>query len=160
MGFLYPSINGVRSSWSEIEFALMTRASPFVSLGIREISYKPTLKGAKVRGAGAVPLGRTRGIADHEGSFTMLKEEADAFLFSLGYGYGEIPFDIFVAYRIDDGTPADLPGQMHQDAILGARIEEVDQSYAQGSDGLLVKFSLSVMDVLLNGLSITSKLAL
>jgi hypothetical protein len=153
MALMYPSINGVRASWAEIEF----RIRRMTTLGVRAISYKPSLEPSEVYGAGVRPAGRTRGIAKFEGSIEMLKEESDVLLQVLGDGFGEVPFDIVANYRIDDGSPAQMRGAIHQDVLYGCRIKSVDQSFSQGPDGLVVKSDLSIMDIRLNGLSITSK---
>lgn len=153
MAPMYPSINGVRASWAEIEI----RIRRMTTLGVRAISYKPSLEPTEVYGAGVLPAGRTRGIAKFEGSIELLKEEADLLLFHLGDGFGEVPFDVAVNYRIDDGTPAQVRGSIHQDVLYGCRIKSVDQSPSQGADGLVVKLDLSVMNIKLHGLSITSK---
>lgn len=156
----FPLINGVRASWAEIEFTIAN----LPTLGIQEISYKPAQDPNPVYGAGVLPVGRTRGQVSFEASFTLLKEEADLLIDALaktgksrGLGFGEVSFDVFLSYRMD--ALAATPGQIvvHNDQIVGCRIKSPDQGHSQGSDGLKTKFELSVMDILLNGSSITGK---
>ncbi len=153
MAYLYPSINGVRASWAEIEF----RIRGLIALGVKSINYKSSLEPTEVYGAGALPLGRTRGIAKFEGSVELLKEESDVLILTLGPGFGEVSFDIMVSYRIDDGTPASIRGAVNQDYIFGARIKSLDENHSQGADGLVAKADLSIMGISHNGVWITSK---
>jgi hypothetical protein len=154
MAFLYPSFNGVRASWAEVE----TRIRGFIALGIKALNYKPSLEPTDVYGAGSLPIGRTRGIAKFEGSMELLKEEMDSLIISLGPGFGEVSFDILASYRIDVGQPAIAPGPVHFDKLLGCRIKDLDNSNQQGADGLIVKANLSIMLIVNNGFVITSKL--
>lgn len=146
---IYPLINGVRASWGDIEFRIRNARN----LGVTEISYSQEQEPQPVYGAGVKPIGRTRGQVKPEASMTMLKEEADLLIETLGDGYGEVSFDIGVQYRLD-GLGV---GKVHSDAILGVRITKIEQSPSVGSEALTCKISLSVMDVLLNGKSITKK---
>lgn len=154
MAFLYPSFNGVRASWAEVE----VRLRGFIVLGIKALNYKPSLEPVDVYGAGSLPIGRTRGVAKFEASVELLKEEADSLILSLGQGYGEVAFDILASYRIDVGQPPMAPGPVSRDELLGCRIKHMDNSNQQGADGLIMKADLSVMLILNNGLLITSKL--
>ena len=147
-GLFYPLINGRRYDWSTIEAKI---AGSLLGLGLKEIDYAPKLEPGEVRGAGASVIGRTRGLASYKASMTLLKEEFNLFIGSLGPGYGEEPWDLSVSYA-DDLGPLTAT-----DTLIGCRIVEPSQSQSQTSEGLVVKVELSVMRILLNGLPITLK---
>lgn len=141
----YPLINGHRCSWAEIEI----RIAGLKQLAVKEISYKSSLEGADVYGTGPMPLGRTLGQAKFEASITLMKEEADELIMSLGPGYGEVWFDIVVQYRLLGGL------SVSTDTIRGCRIKGEDHSFSQSADGLAVKYELHPVAVLRNGIAIT-----
>lgn len=143
----YPLINGMRASWAEISFKIKGAKA----IGVKEISYRPSLEGSDVYGTGVMPIGRTRGQAKFEASVTLNKEEFDALIKDLGDGYGEKPFDIVVQYRLEGVA------LVNSDRIVACRIKSPDQSHAQGADALTVKVDLHPADIILNGLSITTK---
>ena len=153
---IYPLINGQRASWCDIEF----RIGGPRTIGIQGIDYAPSQDPQYVYGAGVEPIGRTRGQVKPEASLTLLKEEFDILIAALaaqgaplGLGFGEVPFDIVVNYRMDGiGT-----GQIHTDQVIGCRITKPAQSYSQGSEALAVKLDLNPMRVLLAGLPISGK---
>ncbi len=143
----YPLINGHRCSWAEIEI----RLASIRQFAVKEISYRSSLEGADVFGTGAMPIGRTRGQARFEASITLHKEEADDLIVTLGPGYGEVPFDIVVQYRVLGGYAVST------DTIIGCRIKNEDQNHTQSADGLLVKFDLHPVGILRNGIPITKQ---
>jgi hypothetical protein len=144
MTMAYPLINGARCSWADIEIKI----NRVRALAVQEITYNSKLEPGVVRGAGTRVLGRTRGQEEHEGSITLLKEEAQELIDALGDGFGEKAFDIVVSYRLGDESTV---AKYSQDTLLGCRIKSPDQSLQQGTDAVKVKFELSVMDVLYNG---------
>ena len=150
---LYPDINGHRYSYASVRFKLGGNPTPI--LGCTEISYKNALKPGVIRGTASRKLGRTAGTHEPEAAFSVLKLEFYKIIALLGAsssrGYCEIPFNY-------DFTYFDLGQPMHNDSIVGARITEIDESYSESADGLVVKCTLDVMDVLHDGLSIVSQL--
>lgn len=135
----YPLINGVRTSWAEIEL----RAKGRSRYGVKEVSYSSSLEPGEVHGAGVRKLGRTRGVLKHEASITMLKEEADEFVGELGPGFGEVSFEAVVSYAEGAKTKVDT--------IVGCRIKNISNSHQQGNEGLTVKLDLDVMEILYSG---------
>jgi len=65
---------------------------------------------------------------------------------ALGDGFMEVPFQITVSY-----SEANLPAVT--DTLVGCRITKVEMSGSEGSDPLVFKLSLSIIDLLYNGVS-------
>jgi hypothetical protein len=136
----YPTINGHRYSFASIELTIGTKRF----IGFKGVDYSDELDPGIVRGAHAQPLGRTKGDYTAEASLTMLKEEWDELLATLGNGYLEIGFPITACYA-EDGLPTNV------DKLIGCRIKKVSDSHSQGNDGLEIKLDLSVMYITRNG---------
>lgn len=136
-----PYINGNYFDFTVLKFRMNTVRY----FGLQDIDYKNTGTFGKVRGTGPYIRGRTRGIVDAEGSFTMYLNEWDAFIAALlltapGKGYMEIPFGLSVSY-------GDTPLDMRTDNIIGARIKGDDYSHKEGSDALVVKVDLDILQI-------------
>lgn len=146
-----PLVNGHRYSFASIEL----RANNKTFIGIKSINYKDKLDKGNIWGTSSKKIGRTRGKQDPDASFEMLKAEGQDLIDNLtgnnaDQGYGEISFNITVAYR-EQGS------SVITDTIEGAMIIEADDSHSEGTDAVYTKFSLNVMDVKRNGKSIASR---
>lgn len=138
----YPQVNGHRFSYASIA----ARFNDQDYIGFKSINYKTTLKPGVIRGTSPYKLGRTRGNVEHTCSVEIYKEEWDNLKESLGDGFMEKVWSITVAYA-EDGSPT------IQDDIQDVRITDVDDSHAEGTDGLTVKLELDPMNILYNGVS-------
>ncbi len=78
----YPKVNGVRHDWTSIRLGVDGEKI----LGVKAVTYKHSLKGAKVWGTPANAVGRTRGKYDAEGSLELYRSEADSFIAKLTRG--------------------------------------------------------------------------
>jgi hypothetical protein len=141
MGVAFPRVNGKFCDFTDIN--IFIAGKPFV--GIKDINYKHTREPGKVRGTAPKLLGRTRGEYDAEGGFTMYQEDAIAFRQALGPGYMERDFDIVVIYRPKGG-------KLTTDRLIGCCITEEDSSHSQGTEPLVEKFSLHILDLQRDGL--------
>lgn len=135
----YPLVNGTRHEWTSIEIKVKGQ----IVLGVKELSYNDKLEPTKVYGVHAQPLGRTRGVYSAEASITLLLDEANTLIQTLGDGFKEQVFDITCAYSEGSSTITD--------EIIGCRIKGLDQSLSQGSDATARKFDLDVMYIVWNG---------
>lgn len=84
--------------WNQVTANVMGRDVE----GVLEISYSDTQKKENVYGAGAFPIGRSRGNYEPKASITLLKEEVDGLKLSLGFQKTILdiaPFDIVVQYE-------------------------------------------------------------
>jgi hypothetical protein len=141
MAIDYPAVNGNRFSWASVEI-ILPKGKRF--RGIKAISAKDTLEPGEIRGTAAQLLGRTRGDYKAESSIEMWKREADEFIAALGNGFMEYEFDIPVSFS-DRNQPVSTI------KVLGCRIKGKDESYSMSTEGLAVKFDLSVMGIITNG---------
>jgi hypothetical protein len=150
-----PYVNGSYYDFTVMKF----RVGPTRYFGIQDIDYKNTGTFGKARGTGPYVRGRGRGIVDSDGSFTMYLGEWDTFIQALllqgaalgmiNPGYMEVPFGISISY----GKSA---LDMRTDEIVGARIKSDDYSHKEGSDLLVVKAELDILQVIINGVQAMS----
>jgi hypothetical protein len=138
----YPDVNGIRYDFSSVEINLAGRQVT----GVKAVSYKDSLKPGYIRGTSAQKNGRTRGQYDCEASVTLYKAEADDLIASLGAGYKEVSFDVTVHF-------ADVGQSVTTVLIRGARITDEEEEHEEGSEALVVKFSLDPIAVIRNGVA-------
>lgn len=141
----YPLINGFRYDFSSV--ILTVDGIPFN--GVKEITYKNTLKPGIVRGNRAQKIGRTRGTLDSEGSITLYKAEFTRLIEQLalkgaqtmgGAGYMEVSFDISVSY-------AEFGGPTITDVIIGARLGDHEDTGTEGGEAIATKCMLDIMQI-------------
>jgi hypothetical protein len=149
---VFPLINGNRYDYSSVE--ILVNGVPY--RGIKAIDYKDSLDPAKQYGTSARAVGRTRGKYDASGSFEIFKEDAVGLrvaLAALGLGgYGESNFVVLVNY-----SEASLAGGgFVSDVLSGCRVKDVTDTHAAGNEGITEKWTLDIMDVLRNGVSLLS----
>lgn len=142
----YPLVGGVRHEWSSVNIKL----GGDLYIGVKSISYNDTLGPTKIRGTHPVPIARTRGQYDAEGSIEMYTAEARQFRKKLGPGYKEVSFDIVVSYT-EDGFDTIT------DTIVGCRIKKDQGGGQDGTDALTVPWDLDVMNILWDGVSSIKK---
>lgn len=138
-------INGKVYDYSSITMTI--NGQPYQ--GVTEISYSDTLEPGVLRGTTALMRGRTRGMYEAEGSFTIYKEDFEPVkqaLIALGLGgFGEAEFLITVSY-------AEVGSALITDTIEGCRIKHQENSHSAGnSDALTTKVDLSVFRIGWNG---------
>jgi hypothetical protein len=136
-----PTINGHRYGWASIEFHIAGNRRP----DITELNYSTKGDPGLVRGAGMRVKGDTRGEADHEGSFTLLKSAAQALVRDLGPGFMRKRFNITASYR-EDGDEGVMT-----DELFGCRIKNVEDNPKQGNEPLSVKFDLHIYRITYDG---------
>ena len=146
----YPLVRGVAYDFSSIQatFGLV----PII--GIKSIDYSSQKTPGDVWGTSAKRIGRTRGQLKHSGSFTIYKKEWAAFvaLFSAtvqvtgnaNAALMDTEFDVKIAYA-DNGQPPEV------DVLKSCIITQVSDSHSAGSDALVVKVDLDIMDISYNG---------
>ena len=152
MAVSYPMINGVRHAWSSIEF----RANGNVILGCTEINYTTKLEPSVVRGAGALPIGLTLGNADFDGDFSLLLQEFNDLMVTLGPGAMTVAFDIIISYDATLGNVVSGGLDVIVDTLRGCRITNIEASNSGGStDATVRKCTIKPTMILLNGIPLT-----
>lgn len=134
-------INGHVYGWSSVGIAIEGVDTP----DFTEITYKPSLEPGKARGMGSRIKGTTRGEADAEGSFTMLKGQAAKFIKQMGDGYMAKQFSMTVSFD-EEGE-----GGIVTDELIGVRITDTEDAPKQGTDPATTTFSLHIMRLKQNG---------
>lgn len=134
MATQYPIINGNAYSYASIRITLDDQRY----IGVTSINYGDKLSPSKVRGAAQMPLGETAGDYDATCDFEMLELDARAFMEAIGTPLTSSRFNIAVEYA-EEGLDT------YVDNIKGVRIVEVNKSQSQGTDGLKIKFTCSVL---------------
>lgn len=140
-----PLINGIVYDHSSIEINIK---------GVRylqcsEINYKHSLEPGKLRGAAAKVLATTRGEYSSEGDFSLSKQDGTQLISDLGNGYMTKMFPIVLNY-----SEAGL--DMITDRLQGCRITGVDGA-SSGTDANVLKFTIHIMNLLLNGIDATGE---
>jgi len=138
-----PFINGNRFGWASISLGL--DGNDFTDF--TAISYTASQEVGKVRGKGHRKRGRTKGESDSEGSFTLLKAEADLLIQALGPGFmtGKRDFPITVSYS-ETGE-----SQVITDELIDCRVTSIENSREPGTDAAAVTFNIDIGQVILNG---------
>jgi hypothetical protein len=149
---VYPTVNGNRYSWASIEIQIA--GTPY--RGVKGVDYKDAIERIKQWGTGRRPLGRTAGKYDPDGSLEVFKEEAvyirSALAALSGAGWGEAAFQIVISY--DEKNIGNVT-----DKLLNCMVIDVSDSHSQSADGITEKWTLSVIDITRNGLSMLSNTA-
>lgn len=136
-----PVINGHRYGWASIGIQLEGVETP----DFTEFTYSAKQEIGKVRGMGTRVLGTTQGESDGEGSFTMLKKQASAFIKSMGSSFMKKKWAATVSYD-EDGE-----GGIITDELTGCQITNVEDSPKQGTEPAMTKFDFHIMRMKLNG---------
>lgn len=141
----YPVVNGYLCSWASMSLNLgISGGGAIEVIGFKAISYKAKVTREKVRGAGRHVLGMTKGIVEFDDpSLTLIKDNYWDIRDALGQngtiGYMDAVFGATVQYK-EDST-----GILHTDTLFGARLGEEDHDHTQGTAGLEVKFTLTII---------------
>lgn len=144
----YPLINGVRHSWSSVSIDVAGRTYG----GIQEINYSSKLDAGTVYGAGSQPIGTTTGQGSFTCDLTILLEEYNALVATMGPGYMTAYFDIAVTYSDEGFVESGLSTMV--DTIKSCRLTEVGAAASNGStDGLTRKLTVLPLQMFLNGVS-------
>jgi len=136
-----PIINGHRYGWASIE----AKVDNTVAEDFTEITYSTKADPGKARGRGARVKATVRGEADHEGSITMHKAAAQAFIAKLGKGFMTKKFPIVVSYS------EAAEGAVITDRLTGCQITSMEDTPKQGNESVMVKFDLHIMRIKYNG---------
>lgn len=148
MAVQFPLVNGVRHSWTSVECKL----AGGVVAGITEFNYSPKLEAATVRGAGPLPIGTTTGLASYTADFTILLEEFNQFVTTLGPAWMTAFFDFEISYSDEGYAAAGL--STITDSVRRCRITEVGAAASNGSgDATVRKVTLLPLEMYLNGVS-------
>ena len=118
-----------------------------ISDGVNSISYGWKKEVSKIAGTRRKPYARTPGSGDFEDVEIELEEwAADALTSALGDKYSDVVFPLVCTYSHKD-APA------KSDELIDCMIIGEKKNPKKGSDSCVVTFTLSIMDLKLNGKS-------
>lgn len=137
----YPLINGVRHSFSSIEFRLAGQ----IFVGFKSINYARKRSRTMVYGNHPDPLGKTRGKNEYSGDVELYLAEWNAFQAQLGAGYGDVPFVVICTYT-ENGFDTIA------DEIRGCTMDSTEAAGSDSTDPLTRKFDLAPLKILFNGI--------
>lgn len=148
MAVQYPTINGNIYSYASIRLTLNDQRY----IGVTSINYGDKVSPSKVRGAAQAPLGETAGDLEGACDFEMLEPDARAFMADIGSPLTATRFNIAVEYA-EDGLDT------YVDTIKSVRIIEAAKSMSQGTEGLKIKFTCSVLQPIdYNGIQLAASI--
>ncbi len=147
----FPVIQGRRFAWASAE----SKHDGINYTGIKSISWKQSLKSAKVPGHGIYPIGRTSGEYEAEAEVEWYTQDLMVFRKALAakapngsYAFQE--FETIVQF--DNSVDA-----VHTVKLVRCRFEDEDGSTAVGGDPTTEKVKLSVMWIEKDGLRMVSE---
>ena len=138
----YPLVNGNAYGFSSIELDF----GGVKSRGYKEVKYSSNLEPGELRGTHPQMLARTLGQYKAEGSLVLWTHEWNQLRDRMGQGYMQKTFTLNVVYA-EAG-----PLGAQRDTLVGCRITKVEKGGSEGTDGLEVSLTLSVMKILENGI--------
>lgn len=146
----FPVINGRRFSWASAE----SKHDGVIFTGIKSVSWKQSLKSAKVPGHGIYPIGRTSGEYEAEAEVEWYTQDLNAFRKAMAAKApnGSYAFQEFETLVQFDNT---VDG-VHTVKLVRCRMEEEDASTAVGGDATTEKVKYSVMWIEKDGLRMVS----
>lgn len=130
---------GTMTGWNSVTVNIMGRNVE----GISALSYNDSMEKENVHGAGAYPVGRSRGNYEAEASMTLFKEELDALKMAIPMGKRLVdiaPFDIVVQYEKDNG-------QIFKDVIRNAEFTNDGIDASQGDRTLETECELIISHI-------------
>jgi len=154
----FPTIQGQHFSWANVRpSADIFDGDTFQTADWSAVDWDDSLTPGKVKGVGAIIIGRTFGEHDANASMTMYVQKAVEFQRRLlaaaalkGHqAIGSVPFDLFVALEPRDGE-----GEVIRLKLVAARIMTRTFKSAPGPDALTIEMPLSIVRVELDGMSL------
>lgn len=136
----YPYINGSLFSFPSIELKIRG----IIFRGFKSINYSRKRDRPKVYGNSPDPLGKVVGKNDYTADAEVYLAEFNAFLASIGSGYGDEFFPIYVSY-VQNGF------ETIQDQLIGCTLDETEAAQSDGTDPLVRKLTLNPLKILFNG---------
>lgn len=156
----YPEVNGMRLSRTSCDLRISpTGAAPLIVNGWKSITYKDELTPGETYGNRSKIQGRTRGKHKPTMEIELYTEEAELVRLALaaaglpfGMGYGEVSFGVILTAFEQSllGGALVLEG-------MGCRIISEDLGVSDNDDQLTQKWSLHLMDMRKNGLSMVKE---
>jgi len=138
---IFPLINGVYYSYSNIELVIGPLVAPILTIvGVKAINYKDNLGRTKVRGTAMQPLGLTQGRYEANGDIEMYLDAFSLLTTTVGPGWRQTPLTAIVNY----GPNIGLAIPIVTDEIPGFYIGEVSADQTESEEALTRKFTMHI----------------
>jgi hypothetical protein len=141
MAIPFPIINGVVHDFSSIE---VVGPAGRMSVAMKSLDYERTRDRDFPHGAHQDPLGKTQGTNTYKASCELYLVQWQLLKVSLGPGYGDTPFPIFVTYNAAGMPPI-------ADELFGCTIDSTKLAHAAGKNALTAKIDLGPIKILFDG---------
>ena len=144
----FPTINGLDFGYSSVRLKIAN--VPFAITGIKDFSYKSTLKPGEGRGTFAQVTSSTTGQYNADGALTFYKAHFAAFYAALntqalaaGLGPQQLRFDLTASYSEQSlGSPG-----LTVDYAKSCRITEISDQHAEEDGVLVTKCTLHIIQI-------------
>lgn len=135
-----PLVNGNRHNFASITL----KAADTKFIGFTSIEYSRERDRELVYGNHPDPLGKTLGQNSYSATLEMLRAEWDLLRATLGEGYGDKFFDVYVTYGAKGFDTV-------TDEILGCTMDTSEAGGSVGPDALVVSVELNPIKILFAG---------
>lgn len=144
----FPLINGVRHAFSSISLRLQPSGEdvslPEVRMWCKSIDYDRKRERGEVRANHPDPIAHTLGENSYEASIEIYRAEFQLILSTLGAGYGDVPFTLFVTWGCNGFETV-------TDELRGCHIDSSGSGGSQGTDPSAVTIDLKPLKILFGG---------
>lgn len=146
-------INNVSYQYSNISIEISVPGSSFgvVGAGADSLTYSVSFDREVMRGGSRLPVARTDGEAEFEGSITFNRHWFDYLVAQCaeqGVGIGNLEMTIGVSYAHSTDVP------VRTDTLTGVRFGGFDHSNDAGPDVLQVECELDIMNIYYDGVDV------
>ena len=141
---IYPLIRGKRHGFANITGIFAIGTGTKLQMFFKSINYGRTRSRGLVRGNHPDPIAKTIGENEYKASVEIAVAEYRLLIATLGAGYGDVSFDLFVTYGLDGFETV-------TDEILGCTLDDDDSSNGQGPDALIRKLDLAPLKIKMAG---------
>lgn len=149
----YPTIQGVAPSWSDVTIQIASYDGPTLETSdFAAIKYSHSVEVGETYGTnGGRKRARTTGQYKCDGSMTLYKDGAKALramLAAINPKISLVGFDVSVTHSVEGSS------EIHSLKLEGCRLIGDSGDMAEGTDADKCEFTLSVMRVLVDGVSL------
>jgi len=145
MSVPFPDNNGSR--YDHASYEMILNGKKYV---VKMVTYKGELDPTVIYGNSRKPGGRTKGQLKLDATVEMYREDFDVLCDDIKNSGGKLLTKSFgiVSNYSEDGV------RVSTDTLIGCRFKAFDTTTQEGADATTVKLPISLMDLLINGVSL------